>query len=290
MSENLFALPIKETLSPSVTLRQIDQLPVIIVKNDSVQAAITLQGAHLLAWQPKGEQPVLWLSDSSAFCEGVAIRGGVPICWPWFGKVASPNHGFARILPWELTAHQEHEGEVSLTLTLRDSAQTEQYWPNSFTLNAHFKLGKTCTVQLEAEGDYQTTAALHSYFTIGNINQVSVSGLGENYIDKVNGGATARQTGHVTFTGEVDRVYTQPEDISVIHDEVLGRTITLHHDHISDVVAWNPGAALARTMTDVTDEGYLTYVCVETARVSQPLVATPGEKATLAVTLSVSPS
>ncbi|CAK8740939.1 hypothetical protein SODG_004396 [Sodalis praecaptivus] len=129
MSESLFALPVKQTLSPSLTLRQQDELPLVVVEHPQVRAAVTLQGAHLVAWQPAGEKPVLWLSEKSAFQEGVAIRGGVPICWPWFGKVATPNHGFARILPWELSDHSEDDKQVQLTFTLRDSTLTEPFSP-----------------------------------------------------------------------------------------------------------------------------------------------------------------
>ncbi len=288
MHDTLFALPVKEQLSSSVSLRQLDQLPVIVIDHPRVRAAVTLQGAHLVAWQPAGEEAVLWLSDASAFKDGVAIRGGIPVCWPWFGKVASPNHGFARILPWQLSEHQENDQQVTLTLTLHDSAATEQYWPKPFTLKAIFVLGKTCSVTLEAQGDFQNTTALHSYFNIGDITKVSISGLGGSYIDKVKNGVTARQTGDLTFTGaEVDRVYTGPEPVSLIHDPLLKRVIEVHHHNYSDVVAWNPGAELVKQIGDITDEGYKTYVCVETARVNDPLVAAPSAPARLSTVISL---
>ncbi|WP_413738730.1 D-hexose-6-phosphate mutarotase [Sodalis sp. RH21] len=281
MHDSVFALPVKEQLSPAISLRQLDELPVIVIDHPKVKAAVTLQGAHLIAWQPAGEQAVLWLSDISDFKDGVAIRGGVPICWPWFGKVASPNHGFARILPWQLAAHEEDDQQVTLSLTLRDSAVTEQYWPKPFALSATYILGKTCSIEIEAQGDFQNTTALHSYFNIADIADISVGGLGDSYIDKVNGGVTAHQEGDVTFNGEVDRVYTQPQDVSLIHDRGNKRIIEVHHHNHSDVVAWNPGAELARKMSDVSDEGYKTYVCVETARVNELLVAAPSAPAKL---------
>ncbi|NDL62466.1 D-hexose-6-phosphate mutarotase [Acerihabitans arboris] len=287
MYNTLFALPVKEQLSSSISLRQLDELPVIVIDHPQVKAAVTLQGAHLLAWQPAGEEPVLWLSDISEFKDGVAIRGGVPICWPWFGKVASPNHGFARILPWHLDLHQEDGQQVTLALSLHDRAVTEQYWPKPFTLTAKFTLGATCGIELEAKGDFQNTTALHSYFNIKDIANVSVGGLGTHYIDKVNGGVEAEQQGDVSFSGEVDRVYTRPQDVSLIHDRGNKRVIEIHHHNHSDVVAWNPGAELARKMSDVSDEGYKTYVCVETARVNEPLVATPTAPARLSAVLKV---
>ncbi|WP_213993629.1 D-hexose-6-phosphate mutarotase [Sodalis sp. dw_96] len=288
MYDTLFALPVKEQLSSSVSLRQLDQLPVIVIDHPQVRAAVTLQGAHLIAWQPAGEEPVLWLSETSAFKDGVAIRGGVPICWPWFGKVASPNHGFARILPWQLSKHQEDDGQVTLSLTLHDSTATEQYWPKPFTLTATFVLGKTCSVELEAQGDFQNTTALHSYFNIGDIAKVSLGGLGNSYIDKVKNGITATQKGDLSFSGEeVDRVYTHPESVSQIHDPLLKRIIEIHHHNHSDVVAWNPGAELAKQIGDIPDEGYKTYVCVETARVNDPLVTAPSAPSRLSTVISL---
>jgi glucose-6-phosphate 1-epimerase len=287
MHDSLFALPIKEQLSAAISLRQLDELPVIIIDHPKVKAAIALQGAHLLTWQPAGEQPVLWLSDISEFKDGVAIRGGVPICWPWFGKVASPNHGFARILPWELSSHHENAEQATLTLTLSDSAATEHYWPKPFTLSIKFVLGKTCSIELQADGDFQNTCALHSYFNIGDIAQVSVGGLGTSYVDKVNGGVSARQEGDVTFSGEVDRIYTHPESVSMIHDRLNKRIIEIHHHHFSDVVAWNPGAELAHKIADITDDGYKTYVCVETARVNKPLNASHAAPAKLSTVFSL---
>lgn len=287
MHNSVFALPVKEQLSSSISLRQLDELPVIVIDHPRVKAAVTLQGAHLIAWQPAGEQPVLWLSDVSEFKDGVAIRGGVPICWPWFGKVASPNHGFARILPWRLDVHQEDEQNVTLSLSLHDSAVTEQYWPKPFTLTAKFVLGQTCRIELEAKGDFQNTTALHSYFNIKDISDVSVAGLGDTYIDKVNGGVGAQQQGDVTFSGEVDRVYTHAQDVSLINDRGHKRVIEVHHHNYSDVVAWNPGAELAKKISDIADEGYKTYVCVETARVNKPLEASQAAPARLSTVLSV---
>ncbi|MDU3890527.1 MAG: D-hexose-6-phosphate mutarotase, partial [Serratia liquefaciens] len=269
MNEKIFTLPVTQQISPYISQRQLDELPVVVVSHPKVRAAITLQGAHLLAWQPSGEKPVIWLSNNTPFKKGNAIRGGVPICWPWFGPVAKPSHGFARNQPWSLTAHDEDDNGVILTFTLKDNEQTRSLWPHAFTLIARFKLGEECEIELESHGDYQATAALHSYFQIGDIEQVKVAGLGVPYIDKVAGGAEAKQTGDVTFIGQTDRVYTQPEAFSLIKDAALQRTIEVHHHHMSDVIAWNPGVELSCSMADMPNDGYKTMVCVETGRVSK---------------------
>ncbi|MGC6386978.1 D-hexose-6-phosphate mutarotase [Ewingella sp. S1.OA.A_B6] len=286
MTAQLFTLPVLKTITPVISQRQIDELPVLVIDHPKVRAAITLQGAHLLAYQPQGEQPVLWMSSESAFKNGVAIRGGVPICWPWFGPAGQPSHGFARILAWELTSHQENEQGVELILTLKQSAETLKLWPHDFTLTARFELGAECHIELESDGDFETTSALHAYFNIGDIDKVKVSGLGRNYIDKVDGGKTAQQQGALTFNGQTDRIFTTPEATSLIIDSSLERTLVIEHHFNSDVVAWNPGAELSASMKDMADNSYKTMVCVETASVSAPQKSTSATPAKLAMTIS----
>ncbi|CNB33828.1 D-hexose-6-phosphate mutarotase [Yersinia enterocolitica] len=285
MNEKVFTLPVVEQISPYISQRQLDELPIVVVSHPKVRAAVSLQGAHLLTFQPSGEQPIIWLSNNTPFKDGVAIRGGVPICWPWFGPSAQPSHGFARLLPWKLSAHDENENGVILTFTLEDSDASRQFWPHPFTLIARFKLGEECEMELESHGDYEAVAALHTYFQIGDISQIKISGLGEKYLDKVLKIADATQQGDLVFNGQTDRIYTHPEAYSLIKDAALKRTIEVHHHHQSDVVAWNPGAELSSSMVDMPNDGYKTMVCVETARVNKPLVAKQDSPARLAMTI-----
>lgn len=288
LSNQLFSIPIEQQITPYLSLRKKDELDIIVISHPKLRAAISMQGAHLIAWQPSGQAPIIWLSDNSEFKSGKAIRGGVPICWPWFGKVAQPAHGFARNLPWELTAHDEDENGVWLTFTLRDNAQTQQLWPHEFSLIARFKLGNTCDIELESYGDFTTTTALHSYFDVADIQQTTISGLGNHYIDKVLNQTFSNGETRLTFTGELDRIYTAPEFCSVIEDQVRQRTIEVHHQHfneIGDVVVWNPGATGSIALADMPNNGYKTMVCVETARISQPLVTSEKHPMRLAVNI-----
>ncbi|QCR36026.1 D-hexose-6-phosphate mutarotase [Nissabacter sp. SGAir0207] len=287
MNQHIFTLPVIKPITATISERQLDQLPVIVVDHPLCHAAVALQGAHLLAWQPAGEQPVLWLSANSAYEPGTAIRGGVPICWPWFGPAGKPSHGFARNMPWEFTDHSETPEGVTLTFTLKDNPQSRKLWPHAFTLVARFTLGATCHIELESSGDFTTTAALHSYFEIGDIDAVAVRGLGNHYIDKVRDGIEGEQQGDLTFPGRVDRVYTQPQATSLILDSALNREIEVEHHQHSDVIAWNPGAELSASMADMADDSYKTMVCVETGCVSTPQVSKPGQPARLATTLRV---
>lgn len=291
MINKIFALPVVEQITPVLSRRQLDELELIVVDHPQVRASFALQGAHLLSWKPAGEEEVLWLSDITPFKTGVALRGGVPVCWPWFGPAAQkelPSHGFARNLPWSLSAHNEDENGVVLTFELHSSDASRQYWPHDFTLYARFKVGKTCEMELEAHGDFETTSALHTYFNVGDISAVKVSGLGDTFIDKVNGAEQGKlEDGVQTFPDRTDRVYLNAEACSLIHDAALKRCIEVVHHHHSNVVGWNPGPALSVSMADVPDEGYKTFVCVETACVTTPQKTSVEKPSRLAQTLRV---
>lgn len=291
MINKIFALPVIEQLTPVLSRRQLDDLELIVVDHPQVKASVALQGAHLLSWKPAGEEEVLWLSGNTPFKNGVALRGGVPICWPWFGPSAQqglPSHGFARNLPWALKGHDEDDNGVVLTFALKSSDATRQYWPHEFTLLARFKLGKTCEIELEAHGEFETTSALHTYFNVGDIAAVKVSGLGDRYIDKVkNAEEGVLSNGTETFPDRTDRVYLNAETCSVIHDDALNRNIDVTHHHNSNVVAWNPGPALSVCMGDMPDDGYKTFVCVETCCVTETQKASEEKPSRLTQTLRV---
>ena len=291
MITKIFALPVVEQITSVLSRRQHDELDVLVIDHPQVRASVALQGAHLLSWKPAGEEEVLWLSDNTPFKHGKALRGGVPICWPWFGpadKAELPAHGFARNLPWTLSAHNEDANGVSLTFELHSSDETRRLWPHDFTLYARYRLGKTCEMELEAHGEFETTSALHTYFNVGDIAQVSVSGLGSTYLDKVIGGEQGKLTdGLQTFPDRTDRVYLAADDCSVIHDASLKRSINVVHHHHSNVVGWNPGPALSASMGDMPDDGYKTFVCVETACVTTSQKAHTDKPARLAATLNV---
>ncbi|MFI6585338.1 D-hexose-6-phosphate mutarotase [Embleya sp. NPDC050493] len=294
MPEDVFALPVVRRLDADLTLRRLGALDVVVLDHPHVRAAIALQGAHLLAWQPQGAEPVLWLSETGAFEEGRAVRGGVPICWPWFGPAGRPNHGFARILPWTLLDCREDDDGVHVGLVLRDGEESRAYWPFAFEAVARFALGRReCRIELTARGDFESTAALHTYLRVGDLDGVRVTGLDGHYVDKVldveadadRDPATGRDG--LSFPDRIDRIYTRPDEVSRLHDPAGKRVVEVHHAGHSDVVVWNPGAELTRTMADVPDDGYREFVCVETARISRPLVSDPQAPTHLTATLRI---
>lgn len=291
MINKIFALPVIEHITPVLSRRQLDELDLIVVDHPQVKASFALQGAHLLSWKPAGEEEVLWLSNNTPFKNGVALRGGVPICWPWFGPAAQqglPSHGFARNLPWTLKAHNEDDNGAVLTFELQSNEETLKLWPHDFALLARFKVGKTCEIELEAHGEFETTSALHTYFNVGDIAAVKVSGLGDRFIDKVNNAKEdVLSDGVQTFPDRTDRVYLNPEACSVIHDGALNRNIDVVHHHHLNVVGWNPGPALSVSMGDMPGDGYKTFVCVETAYATAAQKTTEEKPSRLAQTIRV---
>lgn len=289
MDETIFALPVGETRSKTVTLRTLGEIPLVVVAHPAARGVISLQGAQLLAWQPTGQDPVLWLGNENVWTTGVAVRGGIPICWPWFGNSREPMHGFARTVLWDLTQCVETSDKVLLTFELRSSPRSLALWPHEFALVARFTVGRSCSVELEAHGDHISVGALHTYLRVGGPGQVSITGLGEEFTDELRDDARGRQDGPLALTeGEaIDRRYTRPTLVSQVRDRALDRVTEVHHDHHSDVVVWNPGSGVDRRLPHLGEHAYQEFVCVETARLTQSMTATPHHPARLSVTLRV---
>lgn len=288
--QDIFSLPIREQISPVFSIRTMEQLDLLVVDHPKIQASFAFQGAHLLSWKPEGEDEVFWLSSETLWKKGVAIRGGVPICWPWFGaspQEGLPSHGFARNLPWTLKSHLEDVDSVSITFELLSSDNTKQFWPHDFILLAHFRLSTSCEISLEAHGSFEVTSALHSYFSIGDIHEVSVHGLGDQFIDKVEGGQGKLADGIQTFPDRIDRVYLNPQPLNVISDNTLDRDLEVHHHQHMNVVCWNPGPALSSSMKDLSDDGFKTFVCVETACITKSRKITKENPFQLAQTIRI---
>lgn len=260
----------------------------INVKTAFSTASIALQGAHVMTWQPVGQKPVIWLSKAAKFAPGKSIRGGVPLCWPWFGphatETAYPGHGFARTTLWELLdARKLPDGRVRLEFepVMNDVARAQ--WPHVSTVKYSVTVGQELVVGLATrnvgERPFVLGQALHTYFEIGDILQASVAGLaGSPYIDKVDGGKRKKQKGDVTFSGETDRVYLDTAGCCGIVDPVMKRTILITSTGSRSTVVWNPGAEKAAKMGDFGKAGENKMVCVETANaVDDVITLLPGQ-------------
>lgn len=284
MIKEIFNQPAIQMLSPSAKKIHYSELPLIAIQHPLCQAIVSLQGAQLVSWTPTKEQrPILWLSEKAMFYPMKGIRGGIPICWPWFGRVHSPSHGFARLLDWILISLEENQEGIKLQLGLRDSEKTHALWMHPFDATVTLHLGKKAFIELSYRGHFKSTAALHTYVNISNIENTPVSGLGRHFQEARISTQLDAPHDTQTFYQAIDRIYTRPETISYIHDS--DRIIKITHHNASDVVIWNPWREGAEKIEDMTAEGYKNMVCVETARINNPLVSTAEVPATLAVTV-----
>lgn len=248
-------------------------LIMVAISNELAQASLCLQGGHICSFQPVGELPVLWLSEQAQYAPGKAIRGGVPVCWPWFGPHPAdsnlPQHGFARNQPWQLLkAEQLACGATELYLQLTDSSDSLAIWPHPFELTLKATVGRDLIMELITTntGDAEITigGALHSYFAIGQINQVRIEGLDQiSYDDKVSLQDDLLQRGDILIDEEVDRVYRNTAETCVIADEGNQRRIAVAKQGSQTTVVWNPWQDKAAEMADFNDDGYQNMLCIE---------------------------
>ncbi|MGY3945405.1 D-hexose-6-phosphate mutarotase [Aeromonas tecta] len=260
------------TLTAHCSLSHETGQPQLSIDNGYAKAEISLFGAHVLRYQRHGEPATLWLSDKAVLDGSKPIRGGIPLCWPWFGpapaRVGSgkPAHGFARTSLWTLDGVSDHEDGTLVHLSLTDSDASRALWPHAFELELDVLVGKELSLVLTTRNTGKApivyNAALHSYLQISSPEAISVTGLGEPYLDKLSG-QDAQQQGALTLSAAMDRIYRQADTIVRIKDaERTTQVVSGNHD---SVVVWNPWQEGASAMADMSDDGYRTMLCVETA-------------------------
>ena len=261
-------------------------LPFIQVRNDQASALISSYAGQVLSFQPQGvAEDLLFLSEKAFFQPGKAIKGGVPICWPWFGPdpegLGRPAHGFVRNRQWNVIGVEaDNSAESKLVLGLQDSPETREIWPYAFELLLEIIVGSTLGLTLITRNTGQQafvlTQALHTYFQVGDIDQVKVRGLEtKDYLDKVDEGKRKAQSGAVMIDDEVDRIYLDVDQEMIIEDPSLQRLIRITSSGSKTAVVWNPWSRISAQMTDLNDEDYRNLLCVETANAAQEVVELP---------------
>ena len=278
-------------------------LDMLRVASPLATAEVYLHGAHVGAWAPAGERPVIWMSKRSEFQAGKAIRGGIPVCFPWFGAgrepgMAPPPHGFARLATWRLVSATDDDGVVTLTLRLtRDDVvgiEAAKAWPHDFEATYTVRIGReleiALTIRNTGDEEFSYEEALHTYLAVDDARSAQVRGLdGAHYLDKAPGAAPELQTqsGAVTFEGETDRVYTS-DATAILEDVSGGRSIGAAKDGSAQTVVWNPWVDKAAAMPDFGDDEWTGMACVEAANaLDEAITLAPGESHTLAVTYAV---
>lgn len=260
-------------------------------------AELYLHGAHLTQWQPAGHQPVLFLSGRSLFEPGKAIRGGIPLIFPWFGprtanacsdRTDGPSHGFARTQEWTLAFAAVAGDDLHLTLTLGPTDASRSFGFDHFQAVCNIVVGAQLRIQLSVANQGAeplcVEEAFHTYLQVGDARQVSLIGLSDtDYIDKTDGMKRKHQKeSPLVLTAETDRPYLNTQNPVTLHDPVLKRRITVSKSNSHSTVIWNPWEALCAKLADMEPNGWLTMTCIETANVGENAITlAPGAHHTL---------
>jgi glucose-6-phosphate 1-epimerase len=260
-----------------------DGLVRALISSQAAEAEIYLQGAHVARWKPRGQRPVLFLSSKSLFTPGKAIRGGVPVIFPWFGPRAEgqpgPAHGFARTTEWALEETKlRNGGDVEITLVLAPNDSARAFGYAEFALRFCVTVGANLQMELEVQNKgkepFLYEEALHTYFAVGDVRQTSVSGLeGTLYIDKTDG-FKRKQLGNkaVRIAKETDQVHLNTNTTCVVYDPIWNRRIVVEKSGSEATVIWNPWIDKAKGMSDMAPDEWQQMICVETANAADNAV------------------
>lgn len=270
---------------PYTLTNGIQGLPKLVLSSkDEARAEIYLHGAHVTSWIPAGGEERLFLSRTSEFGPGAAIRGGVPVIFPQFGtKGPLPKHGFVRRMDWELVKVMNDQSGVTAHLALRDNEASRQLWPHAFNAEMAVTVGgkqleMTLTVHNTDQEPFSFTASLHTYLRVADIHRTWTEGLGGlHYMDTVGEWAERlQQEDRLTFQGEVDRIYLNAPAKVELHEP--GRMVAVETRGFPDVVIWNPWEKLNSSLTDLEPGGYQHLACMEAVLTGEPLILQPGER------------
>ncbi len=276
-------------------------LPKIRVTASAACADIYLHGAQVTSWQPSGADEALFLSRQSRWEEGRAIRGGIPICFPWFrGKADNPQapaHGFVRTRTWQLDAVAEEADAVIITLSTVSDEASRRWWPHSFRLEHRITVGASLKLELvvsntgsvEDAEPMRFEEALHTYFAVGEAASVRVSGLdGVVLLDNMDANRQKVQDGDVTLRRQTDSAYLNTAQTVELIDPALRRRISTRKENSLTTVVWNPWKEGAATMADLGDTEWQQMACVEASNIMDYAISlAPGNQHTMTATLSL---
>jgi glucose-6-phosphate 1-epimerase len=268
-----------------------------VVTTAQAKATVYLQGAHLTEWQPTGHQPVIFTSRKSEFDTGKPIRGGVPVIFPWFGPrhdgKTGPSHGFARTQDWTLAFAALAGEDLHLTFTLGPTDISRELGFDHFRVAYQMTIGRTLTLQITVGNDATAPLlfeeALHSYYAVADVHEVTISGLeGTAYLDKNDKLQSKSSPTVVTMDGPTDRVYLNTAATCVIRDVAGRRRITIAKKNSNTTVVWNPWEAAAQKLADLEPNEWHEFVCVETANAAvNSITLAPGATHTMEAHVSV---
>lgn len=292
--------------TPTVESVKLDDLDCWRINYGDSELLVSKQGAQVLSYQLAGEQPLIWLNEEAVFETGRPVRAGVPVCWPWFGNLAknpaevqamrqsnapAGAHGLVRARDWTLKGIHTEPNLVVIDFTLDNPVGTFPEWPHHVSASLQIRMDHYLHISLTSHnlGDtpVSLSQALHSYFAVSDVREVSVEGVeGLHYIDTLDDWKTHEQHGALHFTGETDRIYTHTPARLNITDPTWGRRISLQTTGSKTAVIWNPWIDKAASFSDMAKDGWQRMLCIETANLMDDIVTlAPGESHTMGVSL-----
>jgi glucose-6-phosphate 1-epimerase len=270
-----------------------------VIATPLAESEIYLHGAHVTTWVPRGQRPVLFTSSRSQYAPGKPIRGGVPLVFPWFGPrgggQAGPMHGFARLMEWTVAGSRlRPDSVVEFDLTLGPDDTTHELGIPDFQLTFQVTVGSRLEMSFEvrnaAGASLPFEAAMHTYFAVGDIQQVAISGLeGTTYLDKTDGFQRKLQPATpIRIAKETDQVHVKTTATCVIDDPAWQRRIVVEKSGSATTVVWNPWIEKTRTLADMAPEDWRGMLCVETANAGEDAVQlAPGASHRMSATIRV---
>lgn len=272
-------------------------LPKIAIQTEAAEAEIYLHGAHVTSWRPVGAEEVIFLSSQARYEDGKAIRGGIPVCFPWFRAKSddpkAPQHGFVRTKAWQLQSLTHKNNLVAATLAMESDESTRKWWPHNFRIQHRITVGPTLKLELTVTNTgnqpFTFEEALHTYHKVGDVSQARITGLdGTAYLDNTDNNRERIQSGDITFSKLTDNAYLDTSAPVEILDPVLKRRICIEKENSESTVIWNPWQQGADSMSDMGKEEWRRMVCAEASNIlNSAITLAPGERHTMAAIISV---
>jgi glucose-6-phosphate 1-epimerase len=270
----------------------------VCIESSCASGEMYLHGGHVTSWKPAGKEEVLFVSSQSRWKNGQAIRGGIPICFPWFGNKAdnpkAPAHGFVRTKAWQLESIAQVKDGIAVSMFTESDSDTKKWWPAEFRLSSRVTFGSQLRIELMVTNtgnkSLRFEEALHAYHRVGSILNSRVSGLqAVNYIDKTDSNRKKVQHGEIAISSETDRVYLNTRNAVELEDPMLLRRTRVAKVNSSTTVVWNPWVQKARSLSDFGDDEWIQMICVETSNVSDFAVSLePGQQHKMKALITVS--
>ena len=273
-------------------------LPKLQIASPTASAEIYLHGAQVTSWQPANSEEAIFVSRQSRFEDGKAIRGGIPICFPWFRAKAddpkAPAHGFARTRSWQLESVSQESGSVVVTLSTESDDESRKWWPYEFRLAYRISVGAQVKLELTVSNTgalpFRFEEALHTYNRVGNAESLRIAGLdGVSFLDNRDGNREKQQHGDFAFTAATDNAYIDTQNAVEIVDPTLKRHIRLQKQGSQTTVVWNPWSDGAAALTDLDNNEWRQMACVEACNIlGDAVTLAPDAQHTMTATLTVS--